>query len=103
MRPVRDSYELVGDAGGLQRSGHLYGLLVRNVGVGGAVEQQRGWVRGGHVAHRTVAIEGARVTLGIEAGDLLGPQPVLPRVAVELPPRRCAVGKRRVADEGAGE
>src|SRR5688572_14887484 len=94
----------MGHTGSLEGGGHVGGLLVGDIGVGGAVQEQRWWVCGGHVADRAVGVEGFVVLVGIKAGDLLGPEAVLARPAVEGAAQAGAIGDGGItgtADEGA--
>jgi hypothetical protein len=79
---------------------HDLRLPIRDVGIRCAVDQQRRWVRAGHIVERAVALEPATVGIWIAACHFFRPDPLLPAIQVIAGARRRPVRfrNRSIAD-----
>jgi len=66
-----------------QGPGHHHGLLVRHIRIRRAVNQQRRRIVCSHVHYGHVGVEPVGLSMGIPAGDGLGPGPELTAMLVE--------------------
>ena len=87
----------------IELSVHVNGLLVGDVGVLRAVDQQRRRILGRDVADRAERVESLRFAVGVMVGDLLGPEAILPAVEIDdSAGSRRRLRDRRGPDGGAG-